>query len=177
MTALTSIAVASGDPASVAGAEAVTSFADAVEEWAFSEFVRLHVAGGVTATDTVAGYLREARLFRDRFLPPRGLALAALTEDDIVAYRRQLVEVGYAATTIATKLSSLRRLLDAAVRAGALAANVGAPRRRAGDCRDERLSFRELEHPGGRATGFAAIALGARSGPSRAVPGSRAAHR
>jgi len=44
------------------------------------------------------------------------------------------VEAGFAVTTIATKLSALRRLLDAAVRAGALAANpaanVGAPRDR-----------------------------------------------
>jgi len=104
------------------------------EERAFAEFVRLHVAGGAAAADTVAGYLREARLFRDRFLAPRGLALAALTEDHVVVYRRELVEAGYAATTIGTKLSALRRLLDAAVRAGALAANpaakVGAPRDR-----------------------------------------------
>ncbi len=44
------------------------------------------------------------------------------------------MEAGYAATTIGTKLSALRRLLDAAVRAGTLianpAANVGAPRDR-----------------------------------------------
>ncbi|MGP6156269.1 MAG: site-specific integrase [Vulcanimicrobiaceae bacterium] len=78
----------------------------------FREFVRPHVAGGGAAADTVTGYMREARLFRDRFLAPRGLALAALTEDDVVAYRRELVEVGYA-TTIGTKLSALRRLLDA----------------------------------------------------------------
>ena len=80
------------------------------------------------------GYLREARLFRDRFLAPHGLAIAALTENDVVAYRRELVEAGYAPTTIATKLSALRRLLDAAVRAGVLAANpamsVAAPRDR-----------------------------------------------
>ncbi len=100
----------------------------------FAEFVRLYVAGGAAADDTVVGYLREARLFRDRFLAPRGRAIAALTEDDVVAYRRELVDAGYACTTIATKLSALRRLLAAAVRAGTLAANpaahVGAPRDR-----------------------------------------------
>lgn len=51
-----------------------------------------------------------------------------------MAYRREVVEARYAATTIGTNLSALRRLLDAAVRAGALAlnpaANVGAPRDR-----------------------------------------------
>jgi site-specific recombinase XerC len=122
----------------VANSATVTAFADGVghgdDEWAFGEFVRLHVAGGAAAADTVAGYLREARLFRDRFLAPHGLALAALTEDDVIAYRRELVEAGYAATTIGTKLSALRRLLDAAVRAGTLATNpatnIGAPRDR-----------------------------------------------
>jgi integrase/recombinase XerD len=100
----------------------------------FDSFVRLHVAGGAAAEDTVAGYLREARLFRDRFLVPRGIAVAALTEDDVLAYRRELVDAGYAGTTIATKLAALRRLLEAAVRAGALvtnpAAHVSAPRDR-----------------------------------------------
>lgn len=119
------------DGAAMALADGIAA---SVEDRAFAEFVRLHVAGGAAAADTVAGYLREARLFRDRFLAPRGLAIAALTEDDVVAYRRDLVEAGYAATTIGTKLSALRRLLDAAVRAGTLianpAANVGAPRDR-----------------------------------------------
>lgn len=65
---------------------------------AFADFVRLHVAGGAAADDTIEGYLREARLFRDRFLAPRCLAIAALTEEDIVAYRRELVVAGYAVT-------------------------------------------------------------------------------
>ncbi len=95
----------------VVGGGAVTALAG--EERAFAEFVRLHVAGGAAAADTVAGYLREARLFRDRFLAPRGLALAALTEDDVIEYRHELVEAGFAVTTIGTKLSALRRLLDA----------------------------------------------------------------
>jgi len=132
MTALAALApanLAPRDPANVADRSD-----DGLEERAFQEFVRLHVAGGAAAADTVAGYLREARLFRDRFLAPRGLTIATLTEDDVVVYRRELVEAGYAVTTIGTKLSALRRLLDAAVRAGALAANpaakVGAPRDR-----------------------------------------------
>jgi len=138
MTTPAITAVAPVDRTSVddAGADcgAMTALVDGVEERGFAEFVRLHVAGGAAAADTVAGYLREARLFRDHFLAPHGLALTALTEDHVVAYRRELVEARFAVTTIATKLSALRRLLDAAVRAGALAvnpaANVGAPRDR-----------------------------------------------
>ena len=75
------------DGAAMALADGIAA---SVEDRAFAEFVRLHVAGGAAAADTVAGYLREARLFRDRFLAPRGLAIAALTEDDVVAYRRDL---------------------------------------------------------------------------------------
>jgi site-specific recombinase XerD len=118
---------------------------------AFGEFVRLHVAGGAASADTVDGYLREARLFRDRFLEPRGLAIAAVTEEDVVAYRRELVEAGYASTTIGTKLSALRRLFDAAVRRGALmvnpAANVGAPRDRrdAGGAAARALQLQEAQ--------------------------------
>jgi len=47
----------------------------------------------------------QARLFRDRFLAPLGLTLASLPEDRVVAYRRELVEAGYAVTTIGTTLS------------------------------------------------------------------------
>jgi site-specific recombinase XerD len=101
---------------------------------AFEAFIRRHVAGGAAAPDTVTGYLREARLFRDRFLLPRGLVIDALTEEDIFAYRRELVEAGLRPTTIGLKLSALRRLLDAAVRTGRLptnpAAGVRAPRDR-----------------------------------------------
>jgi len=47
----------------------------------------------------------QARLFRDRFLAPLGLTLGSLPEDRVVAYRRELVEAGYAVTTIGTTLS------------------------------------------------------------------------
>jgi integrase/recombinase XerD len=114
-------------------------------EEAFEAFIRHHVAGGAAAPDTVTGYLREARLFRDRFLLPRGLlprglAIAALTEDDVLAYRRELVEAGLRPTTIALKLSALRRLLDAAVRTGRLPANPAAGVRAPRDRRPPRSS-------------------------------------
>jgi site-specific recombinase XerC len=118
---------------------------------AFEAFIRRHVAGGAAAPDTVTGYLREARLFRDRFLLPRGLAISALTEEDVLAYRRELVEAGLRPTTIGLKLSALRRLLDAAVRTGRLPANpaagVRAPRDRrdAGAAADRALPLAEAQ--------------------------------
>jgi site-specific recombinase XerC len=94
-------------------------------------FVRRTVARGAPSLDTIAGYLREARLFRDRFLAPRRLSIREVRPRDVEAYRRELVEAGYTALTIGTKLTALRRLFAAAVEAGLLPANpaqgIGAP--------------------------------------------------
>jgi site-specific recombinase XerC len=130
---------------------ALVAVLPADSEEAFEAFIRRHVAGGAAAPDTVTGYLREARLFRDRFLLPRGLAISALTEEDVLAYRRELVEAGLRPTTIGLKLSALRRLLDAAVRTGRLPANpaagVRAPRDRrdAGAAADRALPLAEAQ--------------------------------
>jgi site-specific recombinase XerC len=130
---------------------ALVAVLPADSEEAFEAFIRRHVAGGAAAPDTVTGYLREARLFRDRFLLPRGLAIGALTEEDVLAYRRELVEAGLRPTTISLKLSALRRLLDAAVRTGRLPANpaagVRAPRDRrdAGAAADRALPLAEAQ--------------------------------
>ena len=73
-------------------------------------FVRRTVARGAPSPDTIAGYLREARLFRDRFLAPRRLSIREVRPCDVEAYRRELVEAGHTALTIGTKLTALRRL-------------------------------------------------------------------
>jgi hypothetical protein len=57
-------------------------------------FIRRTVARGAAAPDTIEGYLREARLFRDCFLAPRGLAIREVCPRDVEAYRRELVEAG-----------------------------------------------------------------------------------
>jgi site-specific recombinase XerC len=138
------------EAASAAGVALAAALSVDSEE-AFEAFIRRHVAGGAAAPDTVTGYLREARLFRDRFLAPRGLAIGALTEEDVLAYRRELVEAGLRPTTIGLKLSALRRLLDAAVRTGRLPANpaagVRAPRDRrdAGAAADRALPLAEAQ--------------------------------
>jgi site-specific recombinase XerC len=130
---------------------ALVAVLPADSEEAFEAFIRRHVAGGAAAHDTVTGYLREARLFRDRFLLPRGLAIGTLTQEDVLAYRRELVEAAPRPSTIALKLSALRRLLDAAVRTGRLSANpaagVRAPRDRrdAGAAADRALPLAEAQ--------------------------------
>ena len=50
----------------------------------------------------IEGYLREARLFRDRFLA-RGGRYSGRPPRDVEAYRRELVEAGYTPLTIGTK--------------------------------------------------------------------------
>jgi site-specific recombinase XerC len=114
-------------------------------------FIRRTVARGAPSPDTIAGYLREARLFRDRFLAPRGLSIREVRPRDLEAYRRELVEAGYTALTIGTKLTALRRLFAAAVEAGLLAANpaegIGAPtdRREPGAAAERALTLPETQ--------------------------------
>jgi site-specific recombinase XerC len=114
-------------------------------------FIRRTVARGAPSADTIAGYLREARLFRDRFLAPRGISIREVRPRDIEAYRRELVEAGYTSLTIGAKLTALRRLLAAAVEAGLLLANpaegIGAPgdRREPGAAAERALTLQETQ--------------------------------
>ncbi len=113
-------------------------------------FIRRTVARGAASPDTIEGYLREARLFRDRFLAPRGLSIGDVRPRDVETYRRELFEAGYTPITIGAKLTALRRLLAAAVDAGVLPANpavgIGAPvdRREPGAAAERALTLEEL---------------------------------
>jgi integrase/recombinase XerC len=124
--------------------------ADELAALDLERFIRRTVARGAASPDTVAGYLREARLFRDRFLAPRGLAIGDVRPRDVEAYRRELVEAGYTPLTIGAKLTALRRLLAAAVDAGVLPANpavgIGAPvdRREPGAAAERALTLEGL---------------------------------
>ena len=77
----------------------------------------------------------------------QGLSPATATENDIIAYRKYLVETGYKPTTIALKLAVVRRLYEAiqwrGLRADNPASGVKAPRDRT--ARDERVKYLPLE--------------------------------
>jgi len=92
---------------------------------AFAEFLRLDVANGDAAPDTIRGYRTQVAAWLDwcraRMCHP-GLAGV----DDVKAYRQDLVARGYKRATIAYKLVILRRFYKAAVDAGLRRDNPGA---------------------------------------------------
>ena len=104
-----------------------------VDDVAFRDFIRLHVARQNAAEATVASYMREARFFR-RWLEGKQIALGDVTPRDMRIWIAELVGTGRKPTTIAVKLAGVRRLLDAAVGAGILLRNpatgLAAPRDR-----------------------------------------------
>jgi integrase/recombinase XerD len=78
----------------------------------FTTFLRLDSAGGDPSPDTLRGYLSGAQAFL-AWAASRCLSAGAATEDDVRAYRRELVERGYARSTVAHRLAVVRRLFDA----------------------------------------------------------------
>lgn len=96
-----------------------------------AEFLRLNVADGDAAENTVAAYLSHIRAFM-AWCEERGVNPAMAGNDDVLGYRRDLATAGYARSTIGAKLNALRRLFDAAswhgLRSDNPAAGVRAPR-------------------------------------------------
>ncbi len=81
---------------------------------AFADFLRLRVAEGDAAADTIRAYWAAIRYFY-RWAQAEGVQPAEATENDVVEYRRAMVERGLAASTINLRLSALRRFFGAAV--------------------------------------------------------------
>ena len=112
----------------------------------FARFLRLRVADGDASPATIYTYHTQAAQFvawcRERDLRP-----AAATEEDIIAYRKRLVEAGYRRTTVALKLAVVKRLYEALVWRGLRvdnpAAGVKAPRDRT--VQDERVKYLPLD--------------------------------
>ncbi|MEG3437925.1 tyrosine-type recombinase/integrase [Pannus brasiliensis CCIBt3594] len=89
----------------------------------FADFLDIDVSAGDAATDTIVTYRRQIEQFLqwcDRYqIPP-----AAVTKDDIKRYRRWMVETKkFKPTTIALKLSVVRRFYQAAVEKGLISLN------------------------------------------------------
>jgi integrase/recombinase XerD len=112
----------------------------------FAAFLRLNVAEGDASKETVRSYHAQAGQFV-AWCTEQGINPAAATEADVIAYRKHLVEAGYRRTTIALKLSVVKRLYEAArwrgLRPDNPAAGVKAPRERT--AREERVKFLPLD--------------------------------
>jgi site-specific recombinase XerD len=112
----------------------------------FARFLWLHVADGDASPATIRTYHTQAAQFvawcRGRELQP-----AAATEEDVIAYRKYLLEAGYRRTTVALKLAVVKRLYEAlrwrGLRADNPAAGVKAPRDRT--VQDERVKYLPLD--------------------------------
>jgi site-specific recombinase XerD len=84
---------------------------------AFARFLRLDVANGDAARETIRSYRGQVGAWvswcSDNQVDP-----GTAGPDDVKTYRQHLVQDGYAPGTIANKLTVLRRFYQAAVAAG-----------------------------------------------------------
>ena len=112
----------------------------------FAAFLRLNVADGDASPHTVRNYHAQAGQFV-AWCEEHGVNPATATEDDVIAYRKHLVDAGYSRATIGLKLAVVKRLYEAAqwrgLRLDNPAAGLRAPRERT--AREERVKFLPLE--------------------------------
>jgi site-specific recombinase XerD len=134
----------------ITAAPAATTLGDGDEPTSLTEifgrFLRLYVADGDASPATMRTYHAQAAQFV-AWCQQCGLNPATATEEDIISYRKHLVEAGYKPTTIGLKLAVVRRLYEAirwrGLRHDNPAAGVKAPRDRTS--RDERVKYLPLE--------------------------------
>jgi len=108
---------------------------------AFRAWMRLDVADGNASPETIRVYLGDVRQHL-RWLAGEGLTPAQAGEEDLKSYRAHLVE-NYAVSTVARKLTSVRRFYEMAQNRGAIphnpAGGLKAPRDRTE--RHERVKY------------------------------------
>lgn len=113
---------------------------------AFAKFLRLHTADGDASPMTIRTYHSQARQFVE-WCHQQSVNPATATENDVIAYRKHLIAAGYGRSSIALKLSVVRRLYEAirwrGLRPDNPAAGVRAPRDRT-SC-DEQIKYLPLE--------------------------------
>jgi len=79
----------------------------------FADFLRLNVAAGDASPETLRAYHAHARDYV-AWCTSAGLNPARASYDDLVAYRKALVDHGYSRGTVAYKVATLRRFYEAA---------------------------------------------------------------
>jgi len=92
---------------------------------AFARFLRLDVANGDAARETIRSYRGQVASWVD-WCRENAVDPGTATPDDVKAYRQDLVLDGYKPGTIANKLTVLRRFYQAAVAAGLRSDNPAA---------------------------------------------------
>jgi len=113
---------------------------------AFAAFLRLNVAQGDASPQTVRAYHGRVTQYV-AWCDEEGIEPASADEQDLEAYRRHLVEEDYARASISVKLSTVRRLYQAAVWRGLRPDNPAEglkPPREATE-QAERIKFLPLE--------------------------------
>ena len=109
---------------------------------AFGEFLGLHVADGDASEATLRTYKSNVQAFY-QWATERGIHPAYATSDDLVSYRRALVESGVSRATVTARLDAARRFFEAAVwrgwRVDNPAAGLKSPRNKTAP--EERIKF------------------------------------
>jgi integrase/recombinase XerD len=130
--------VSTSTPVAITAAELIAVFAD---------FLHLDIAAGDASPDTIRTYLSQIQQYLN-WSQERGINPARATRRTLKEYRQWLIEEkAYKPTTIALKLTTIRRFYEAAVQQGLLTANpalgVKPPRERRDPA--ERITFLERE--------------------------------
>lgn len=110
----------------------------------FRQILKEEIANGNASADTVKTYSQQFTLFV-KWCEDQGRDINALTEEQIMEYRGFLVDSGRKATTIALKLTVVRRIFEIAVRRGLMANNPALRVKPPAERRDAAASNNYLE--------------------------------
>ena len=130
------------DTAIIPSSPVPLTLSDADALAAFGEFLGLHVADGDASEATLRTYRANVAAFYT-WCQGQGIRPAAATSENLVSYRRALVDAKLSRATVTARLDAARRFFEAAVwrglRADNPAAGLKAPRDKTAP--EERLKF------------------------------------
>ena len=89
---------------------------------AWANYLAEDVGRGAASVDTIRTYTTQIKIFL-KWCHQAAIAPLSVSRSDVKAYRRALHEQGYTTSTIALKLSAVRRLYEGAIEAGLMATN------------------------------------------------------
>ncbi|MDJ0573464.1 MAG: tyrosine-type recombinase/integrase [Pleurocapsa sp. MO_192.B19] len=89
---------------------------------AWNNYLTEDVSRGAASADTIRTYTTQIKIFL-KWCHQSAIAPLSVSRSDVKAYRRALHEQGCKTSTIALKLSAVRRLYEGAIEAGLIATN------------------------------------------------------